>query len=300
MTTPTVVAGPWRLLIAAAAIVAAAAIWIGAFRDDGVVDSPNSSDGSRPSSADDPTALAGGSNDASGNAIELSARGGGNASTSPFFPIWSTSDARDALRNGDQLERILTPVSEQDEAWMIAYAYPRPQDYRTRGINALEKAFEEAGNDGRPLGRSSRDYAANALAAAKWEAKDPTWIDWARRSQSPFAHALIAADAMATFRTDPTNSNARIKLMQSISSAYARGERALALDYLAEASMYAAFSRGPNVSMVDLFNGFAQIEIMNARMRAAGVPRPPMEFEPRPAPTWSIYGQQLNSPGGKG
>jgi hypothetical protein len=221
-----------------------------------------------------------------------------SASISPFFPIWASAEAGDVLRGSDQLERILTPTSKEDELWMLSYAYPRPKDYRTRSISELERAFSEAGNDGRPLGKSSRDYAANALAAAKWEANDPSWADWARRSQSPFAQALLAADAMQRFRKEPSSSEVRLELQRAISGAFARGERALAIDYLAEASMYGAFTRAPNSSLIDLFSGFAEIDSFNRRSGSAGVARPPMAFEPRPAPSWSIYGQRVSEGGG--
>jgi len=220
------------------------------------------------------------------------------ASAPPFFPIWATEDARDVLRAGDPIERILTPTSEADQAWMLAYAYPRPQDYRTRSIAELERAFANAGNDGRPLGQSSRDYAANAIAAAKWEAKDPEWRDWARSSQSPFAHALVAADAMQRFRSDPANPSVRQELQRAVSAAYARGERALAIEYLSEASMYAGFHRAPNSNLTALFDGFSQIDLFNTRLRAAGVARPPMRFDTRPAPVWSLYGQLMREEGG--
>ncbi len=216
----------------------------------------------------------------------------------PFFPIWTTDDARDVLRAGDPLERILTPTSEADQAWMLSYAYPRPTDYRARSLNELERAFANAGNDGRPLGQSSRDYAANAVAAAKWEAKDPTWREWAQRSHSPFSHALQAADAMQRFRANSSDPNIRLELQRAISSAYARGERALALEYLSEASRYTGYFGGPiPPSQIDLFEGFHEIDLFNARMRAAGVARPPMRFEPRPAPVWSLYGERMTRGG---
>lgn len=213
----------------------------------------------------------------------------------PFFPIRNDPGARDALRAADPLERILTPTSEADQSWMQSYAYPRLQDFQGRSIADAERAFAEAGNDGRPLGQSSRDRVANTVAAAKWQAGDPEWREWAQRSQSPFARALELADAMKRFRTNPRDRDARLALNRAVSAAYARGERALALEYLGEAERYPGYYAGPErPSPLLLFEGFHEIDIFNERLRLAGSPRPPMVFVPRPAPDWTYYGQRMN------
>ena len=192
----------------------------------------------------------------------------------------------------EPLERILTPISFEDQQWMERYQYPNLSDIQSADWRELKRQYETMPSDGRPMGQNRRAYIANVLTAAKYRAGDHTWRDWARRTTSPFAHALLTADAAERFKRNPRDQDALRDLNYWWPRAFATGERAYAIQLVEQASRSPGFYEGYHrISPVGIMSGYTEIERRNAYLRSRGLP--PMTFEPRPAASWTLWGSKM-------
>jgi hypothetical protein len=217
----------------------------------------------------------------------------------PFFPIRDDPGAEAHIKALEPLERILTPISLEDQQWMEKYQYPKLSDIQSADLRELERQYETVAPDGRPIGQNRRAYIANVLTAAKYRAGDPTWRDWAQRTTSPFAHALLTADAAERFRRNPGDQDALRDLNYWWPRAFATGERAYAIQLAGQASQSPSFYQGYHrISPAGIMLGYAEIEKRNAYLQSRGLP--PMTFEPRPAAIWTLWGSTMNARPGAG
>lgn len=213
--------------------------------------------------------------------------------TFPFYPIRDDPGAEAHIKAAEPLERILTPISSEDQQWMERYQYPQLADIQTADWRELERQWETMPPDGRPSGQNRHTYVANVLAAAKYRAGDPTWREWAERTTSPFSRALLMADAAERFKLDPSDQDALRDLNRWWPRAFATGERAYAIQLAEQASRIPRFYQGYHrFSPADAMAGIAEIEKMNAYRQSRGLP--PMVFSPRPAPQWTLWGSEMN------
>lgn len=212
----------------------------------------------------------------------------------PFYPIRDDPGAEAHIKAAEPLERILTPISTEDQQWMERYQYPQLADIQTADWRELEKQWETMPPDGRPSGQNRHTYVANVLAAAKYRAGDPTWREWAERATgSPFSRALLLADAAERFKLNPRDQDALRDLNYWWPRAFAMGERAYAIQLAGQAARLPGFYQGYyRLSPDDAMAGIAEIENINAYRQSRGLP--PMTFEPRPAASWTLWGSIMN------